>query len=464
MHGKDLETSSDTEDATLMGKSFQNKDHKSAQRQIDGMVLSSPPGIRVPLDVSAEPTQFSLYEQSQPKDKLKKKGSGVFGKSIEEELCKICGDRASGYHYNALSCEGCKGFFRRSITRGASYNCKYGGNCEMDMWMRRKCQACRLRKCQEVGMKEECLLSDEQCKARDTRRKAKQRTVPKISESSGDSFNCSNSVLDGVFDEKVIDTKPQITLPPETIIEDEPLLKTKPEYRELIEKIVFLQNKYEFPDDDIVASVEVTNPATASKEEMGYKMLGELAKITIFITQLIVKFAKHLPGFNFLSRQDQIVLLKASSCEVTAIRAARCYDPKSKCIVLANGLPMTCDNMKATGQSVEYCDLIYNFCHALTTLQMDNSEFGLFTAICIFSDRQNLIDVDKVEQIQKIYLDAFEDYIDKKRLQGRCALAKFLIRLTDLRSISVEHTKMLTDMMMDESMMPKEVRDIYMQT
>ena len=26
-----------------------------------------------------------------------------------EKLCVICGDRASGYHYNALSCEGCKG-------------------------------------------------------------------------------------------------------------------------------------------------------------------------------------------------------------------------------------------------------------------------------------------------------------------------------------------------------------------
>lgn len=25
------------------------------------------------------------------------------------DLCTICGDRASGYHYNALSCEGCKG-------------------------------------------------------------------------------------------------------------------------------------------------------------------------------------------------------------------------------------------------------------------------------------------------------------------------------------------------------------------
>lgn len=26
-----------------------------------------------------------------------------------DELCVVCGDKASGYHYNALTCEGCKG-------------------------------------------------------------------------------------------------------------------------------------------------------------------------------------------------------------------------------------------------------------------------------------------------------------------------------------------------------------------
>jgi hypothetical protein len=64
-----------------------------------------------------------------------------------EELCLVCGDRASGYHYNALACEGCKGFFRRSITQSktSKYLCKYGDRCEIDMYMRRKCQACRDR-------------------------------------------------------------------------------------------------------------------------------------------------------------------------------------------------------------------------------------------------------------------------------------------------------------------------------
>ncbi|KAH0618960.1 hypothetical protein JD844_018537 [Phrynosoma platyrhinos] len=43
-------------------------------------------------------------------------------------------------------------FFRRSITKNAIYRCKNGGHCEMDMYMRRKCQECRLKKCKAVGM------------------------------------------------------------------------------------------------------------------------------------------------------------------------------------------------------------------------------------------------------------------------------------------------------------------------
>ncbi|MEQ2216634.1 hypothetical protein XENOCAPTIV_019570, partial [Xenoophorus captivus] len=41
------------------------------------------------------------------------------GRIKGEELCVVCGDKASGYHYNALTCEGCKGvwgFHRRHST------------------------------------------------------------------------------------------------------------------------------------------------------------------------------------------------------------------------------------------------------------------------------------------------------------------------------------------------------------
>lgn len=89
-------------------------------------------------------------------DTLKKKKCPVATARQQEELCLVCGDRASGYHYNALTCEGCKGFFRRSITKNAVYQCKYGNDCDIDMYMRRKCQECRLKKCLSVGMRPEC--------------------------------------------------------------------------------------------------------------------------------------------------------------------------------------------------------------------------------------------------------------------------------------------------------------------
>lgn len=90
----------------------------------------------------------------------------------QEELCLVCGDRASGYHYNALTCEGCKGFFRRSITKNAVYQCKYGNNCEIDMYMRRKCQECRLKKCLNVGMRPECVVPEVQCAVKRKEKKA----------------------------------------------------------------------------------------------------------------------------------------------------------------------------------------------------------------------------------------------------------------------------------------------------
>lgn len=101
------------------------------------------------------PGSFNGYSVDSS-DAKKKKGPAP---RQQEELCLVCGDRASGYHYNALTCEGCKGFFRRSITKNAVYQCKYGDSCEIDMYMRRKCQECRLKKCLSVGMRPECKYS-----------------------------------------------------------------------------------------------------------------------------------------------------------------------------------------------------------------------------------------------------------------------------------------------------------------
>lgn len=71
---------------------------------------------------------------------------------IEVIPCKICGDKSSGIHYGVITCEGCKGFFRRSQHCGVAYACTRQQNCPIDRTSRNRCQHCRLQKCLALGM------------------------------------------------------------------------------------------------------------------------------------------------------------------------------------------------------------------------------------------------------------------------------------------------------------------------
>lgn len=71
------------------------------------------------------------------------------------QLCAICGDRATGKHYGASSCDGCKGFFRRSVRKNHVYTCRFTRSCVMDKDKRNQCRYCRLKKCFRAGMKKE---------------------------------------------------------------------------------------------------------------------------------------------------------------------------------------------------------------------------------------------------------------------------------------------------------------------
>ncbi|VEN45298.1 unnamed protein product [Callosobruchus maculatus] len=76
--------------------------------------------------------------------------------------CKVCGDFSSGKHYNIFACDGCAGFFKRSIRRNRRYVCKAKeeGACIIDKTHRNQCRACRLAKCQEAGMNKDASSTD----------------------------------------------------------------------------------------------------------------------------------------------------------------------------------------------------------------------------------------------------------------------------------------------------------------
>jgi len=67
-------------------------------------------------------------------------------------ICMICEDRATGLHYGIITCEGCKGFFKRTVQNKRVYTCVADGNCEITKAQRNRCQYCRFQKCINQGM------------------------------------------------------------------------------------------------------------------------------------------------------------------------------------------------------------------------------------------------------------------------------------------------------------------------
>nr|ATB56336.1 ecdysone receptor [Panonychus citri] len=379
-------------------------------------------------------------------DPKKKKGPAP---RQQEELCLVCGDRASGYHYNALTCEGCKGFFRRSITKNAVYQCKYGNNCDIDMYMRRKCQECRLKKCLNVGMRPECVVPEYQCAIkRESKRAQKEKDKPNSTtkDASPDKED-KTLVLSGT---KTPTTSP--TLAPNEI------KKLTPQQEEIIKQLVYYQDIHESPSEADVKSV--TPFPLGETEDDNIKRFQHMAEMTILTVQLIVEFSKRVPGFDTLLREDQITLLKSCSSEVMMLRSSRKYDIKTDSIVYANNQPYTRENYFSASVGVA-TNQIFGFCRHMCLLKVDNAEYALLNAIVIFSERPQLIEPKKVEKIQDFYIDTLKCYIENRRPPSKCYFAKLLATLVELRTLGSMNSEICFSLKVQNRKLPPFLAEIW---
>lgn len=98
------------------------------------------------------------------------------GRILLDVPCKVCGDHSSGKHYGIYACDGCAGFFKRSIRKERKYICKARGtnsnNCPIDKTHRNQCRACRLRRCAEVGMNKDAVQHERGPRSSTQRRQA----------------------------------------------------------------------------------------------------------------------------------------------------------------------------------------------------------------------------------------------------------------------------------------------------
>ncbi|NWV01817.1 NR1H4 protein, partial [Upupa epops] len=358
----------------------------------------------------------------------------------QEELCVVCGDKASGYHYNALTCEGCKGFFRRSITKNAVYRCKNGGHCEMDMYMRRKCQECRLKKCKAVGMLAECLLTEVQCKSKRLRKNCKQKN----------SFLCNIKLEDEGLNSKHVSSTTRSGKIPEKV-------ELTPGEHQLLDHIVAAHQKYTIPHEEAKKFLQ----ETASPEE-SFLRLSEAAVVHV---QVLVDFTKRLPGFESLASEDQIALLKGSTVEAMFLRSAQIYNQRTN-----ECQPSTSERVREMlvikvgldpgGITEEFITALFYFYRSMGEMKVTEAEYALLVATTVFfSDRPLLRNRLRVEELQEPLLGLLHKSCRIRHPRDPQRFARLLGRLTELRSLNHAHAEVLVTWRTREPRLPALLRE-----
>nr|CAB3265118.1 PPAR peroxisome proliferator-activated receptor [Phallusia mammillata] len=129
-------------------------------------------------------------KSTNPKRNSKRRKSNLMVNSTDLKIaCKICGDISSGFHYGVHACEGCKGFFRRTVRLKLVYDeCKQ--MCKVDVKSRNKCQHCRYQKCINNGMSHDAIRFGRMPRIE------KQRIIADIVKSQISNPECSKSQVD----------------------------------------------------------------------------------------------------------------------------------------------------------------------------------------------------------------------------------------------------------------------------
>ncbi|XP_036007138.1 retinoic acid receptor gamma-A isoform X2 [Fundulus heteroclitus] len=304
--------------------------------------------------------------------------------------CFVCQDKSSGYHYGVSSCEGCKGFFRRSIQKNMVYTCHRDKNCQINKVTRNRCQYCRLQKCFEVGMSKEAVRNDRNKKKKDMKEEV---VLPENYELSG-------------------------------------------ELEELVNK-VSKAHQETFPSLCQLGKY-TTNSSADHRVQLDLGLWDKFSELSTKCIIKIVEFAKRLPGFTTLTIADQITLLKSACLDILMLRICTRYTPEQDTMTFSDGLTLNRTQMHNAGFG-PLTDLVFAFAGQLLPLEMDDTETGLLSAICLIcGDRMDLEEPEKVDKLQEPLLEALKIYTRRRRPNKPHMFPRMLMKVTDLRGISTK--------------------------
>uniref|UniRef100_A0AAQ6IIW0 NR LBD domain-containing protein n=1 Tax=Anabas testudineus TaxID=64144 RepID=A0AAQ6IIW0_ANATE len=192
-----------------------------------------------------------------------------------------------------------------------------------------------------------------------------------------------------------------------------------------------------------------TNSSSDHRIQLDLGLWDKFSELATKCIIKVVEFAKRVPGFTSLTIADQITLLKAACLDILILRICTRYTPDQDTMTFSDGLTLTRTQIHNAGFG-PLTDQVFTFAGQLLPLEMDETESGLLSAICLVSgDRQDLEEPSKVEVLQEPLLEALKIYSRKRRPSMPLMFPKALMKITDLRSIRAKGAERVVTLKME---------------
>ncbi|XP_073842272.1 ecdysone-induced protein 75B isoform X2 [Musca autumnalis] len=335
-------------------------------------------------------------------------------------LCRVCGDKASGFHYGVHSCEGCKGFFRRSIQQKIQYRpCTKNQQCSILRINRNRCQYCRLKKCIAVGMSRDAVRFGRVPK----REKARILAAMQQSTQNRGQQRALASELDD---------QPRLL---------SAVLRAHLDTCEFTkEKVAAMrQRARECPSYSMPTLLACPlNPAPELQSEQ------EFSQRFAHVIRGVIDFAGMIPGFQLLSQDDKFTLLKAGLFDALFVRLICMFDNSINSIICLNGQVMRRDAIQNGANARFLVDSTFNFAERMNSMNLTDAEIGLFCAIVLITpDRPGLRNIELIERMYNRLKGCLQTIINQNRPDQPDFMSKLLDTMPDLRTLSTLHTEKL---------------------
>ncbi|XP_066446312.1 peroxisome proliferator-activated receptor alpha [Eleutherodactylus coqui] len=338
--------------------------------------------------------------------------------------CRVCGDKASGFHYGVHACEGCKGFFRRTIRLKLVYD-RCERVCKIQKKNRNKCQYCRFEKCLSVGMSHNAIRFGRMPRSEKAKLTAEILTCDQDLKDSqmADLLSLAKLIYEAYqknFNMNKVKARAILTgrgsNSPFVIHDMETLCMAE---KTLVAKLVAngIQNKE--------AEVRIFHCCQCTSVET--------------VTEL-TEFAKSIPGFTELDLNDQVTLLKYGVYEAMFAMLASVMNKDGMLVAYGNGF-ITREFLKSLRKPIgDMMEPKFEFAMKFNALELDDSDISLFVAALICcGDRPGLVNVPSIEKMQENIVHVLKLHLQSNHPDDNFLFPKLLQKMADLRQLVTEH-------------------------